>query len=207
MSHGQKYKVFVNEKLLTISSQPEMEKNEIRVLNLQYDHADLLNFYLEQFKLGCYHHLHFFGENPAAIFQDLCKVFTLIEAAGGLVINDKGEALVIFRKGKWDLPKGKIDDGETPENAAVREVSEECSIQLPKIAEVLEETWHTYQLNGKPIIKKAYWYKMNPQNHAEQPSPQLEEDITEAKWVSKEYFAEMRKNIYPAIEELLLKNW
>lgn len=184
-----------------------MEKNELRVLNLQYDHADLLNFYLEQFNLGCYHHLHFFGENPSGIFQDLCKVFTIIEAAGGLVINEKGEALVIFRKGKWDLPKGKIDEGETPENAAVREVSEECSIQLPQIAEVLGETWHTYQLNGKPIIKKTYWYKMNPQNSSEQPSPQLEEDITEAKWVSKEYFAEMRKNIYPAIEELLLKNW
>lgn len=207
MSHSQKYKVFVNEKLLTISEEPEMEKNELRVLNLQYDGPQLLKFYLDQFRLDCYHHLHLFGEHPEVIFQDLCNEFTLIEAAGGLVINDDNEALVIFRKGKWDLPKGKIDEGETPESAAVREVAEECSIQLPNITGSLGETWHTYQLNGKAILKKTYWYKMIPTHGKEQPRPQTEEDISEAKWVGKDYFDEMKKNIFPAIEEIMKNFW
>ncbi len=207
MSHSQKYKVFVNEKLLTISAEPEMGKNELRLLNINYDHSDLLPVYLEQFKLNCYHHLHLFGENPDAIFRDLCKQYSIIEAAGGLVIDESGKALVIFRRGKWDLPKGKIDKGESPEEAAVREVSEECSISSPVIAGLLEETWHTYQLNGNPILKKTYWYKMRPHNGVEIPQPQLEEDITEVRWADKEFLPEMKKNIYPAVAELLNKYW
>jgi 8-oxo-dGTP pyrophosphatase MutT (NUDIX family) len=201
------YKVFVNEKLLTISAEPELSKKENRILNIQYDSPDLLLFYLEQLKLNCYHHLHLFGENPKEIFHEFCKQYRLIEAAGGIVINAEGKALVIFRKGKWDLPKGKIDEGESSEEAAVREVAEECNIQPPQIIKLLTETWHTYTLNGQQILKKTYWYKMIPVDGNEEPSPQLAEDITEVKWADPVFFPEMKNDIYPAIDNLLNLYW
>jgi 8-oxo-dGTP pyrophosphatase MutT (NUDIX family) len=208
MSHSQKYKVFVNEKPLTISTQPEEGKSLNRILNIQFDHRDLLNTYLSQFKLGCYEHMHLFGENPEAIFNDFINEFTLIEAAGGLVLDKNGKALLIFRKGKWDLPKGKIDHGESPEEAAVREVSEECGISTPIITDALEETWHTYEINGKPFLKKTYWYKMKPQSDGEETKPQLEEDITQCLWLErKDFVNKMEINTYPAIANLLIKYW
>lgn len=197
----------MNEKRLTISAEPEIGQNEHCTLNIQYDNPELLPLYLEQLKLNCYHHLHLFGENPAAIFHDFCKLFTIIEAAGGIVINDSGMALLIFRRGKWDLPKGKIDQGETPEEAAVREVSEECGIEVPVILESLEETWHSYRMNGKEMLKKTYWYKMKPVNGKQVPTPQIEEDITVVKWADKSFLPEMKNSIYPAIDHLLGKYW
>src|SRR5687768_2564827 len=53
------------------------------------------------------------------------KKFTPVLAAGGLVQNEKEELLMIYRKGKWDLPKGKLDKNEKLEDCALREVMEE----------------------------------------------------------------------------------
>lgn len=108
--------------------------------------------------------------------------YKLIEAAGGLVQNEADEWLFIHRNGMWDLPKGKLEKGETIEKCAVREVAEECGIEEPSITEALSPTFHTYSLGAERILKKTHWYLMKSQSNAAL-IPQTEEGITEVKWV------------------------
>ncbi len=127
--------------------------------------------------------------------------FTLIITAGGIVKNGD-ETLFIFRKGKWDFPKGKIDKGETLEDAALREVEEECGIKDLKLISYNTKTYHVYFDNGLPILKETYWYNMTS-HQDENLKPQIEEDITELKWVKRENFNEILNNTYPSIKEII----
>ena len=126
----------------------------------------------------------------------------MIEAAGGLVFNKDGDILMIFRNGKWDLPKGKLEIGESVEECAIREVEEECSIYGLDITEKLLETYHTYNLSGKEILKRTYWYKMNTDFNGEL-IPQIEEGITKVSWVSKDKISEKLTNSYGNISDIL----
>ena len=130
------------------------------------------------------------------------KHFSLIEAAGGLVINNKQDVLMIFRRGKWDLPKGKLDKGETLEQCAVREVEEETGLTGIELGKKITETYHVYTEYGKHILKESHWYKMkvgSEQNLV----PQAEEDITEIKWVSHADLKKYTSNTYQTILEVL----
>jgi 8-oxo-dGTP pyrophosphatase MutT (NUDIX family) len=144
--------------------------------------------------------------NADVSWQLFLSHYTLSEAAGGLVQNDKGEYLLIYRRGKWDLPKGKLDYDETPEQAAVREVSEETGLELPEIILPLEITFHTYRESKKRILKKTHWYLMKAVGSQEL-FPQADEDITEALWMKKdEIRIKVYDNTYSLIKQLLKKN-
>lgn len=97
----------------------------------------------------------YLSDSPAQCWLRFVSLYTLIEAAGGLVKNEEDKYLVIFRRGKWDLPKGKLDYDETPEQAAVREVEEECGIGQLRILKALPATFHTYPEGGKRILKNT----------------------------------------------------
>jgi 8-oxo-dGTP pyrophosphatase MutT (NUDIX family) len=126
----------------------------------------------------------------------------LIQAAGGLVENEKAEILFMFRRGKWDLPKGKLDPGETLEECALREVEEETGVGQLSIKKFLLTTLHEYEELGKVIEKKTHWYYMHANSY--QPLvPQLEEDITELRWFGPDDFGIVLRNTYPAIVEVL----
>lgn len=146
--------------------------------------------------------IYHFSDAPDDAFQRLMKHFQLIEAAGGLVVNESGEVLMIYRMKYWDLPKGKIDKGETPAEAAKREVSEECGTPLPEILETLPETYHIYQQKGEWILKRTYWYLMRG-SKTWTLVPQTEEDIEELCWVKSNELFEKSKHSYPAIADLL----
>lgn len=109
-----------------------------------------------------------------------------ITAAGGVLFRDTTagpEVLMIFRNGVWDLPKGKLEEGESVEECAVREVAEELGIQEPEIRSFLCETWHEYSMDGMEYGKTTYWYVMQEKEKtAGRMSPQKEEGITELKW-------------------------
>lgn len=107
-----------------------------------------------------------------------------IEAAGGYVLDTKGQSLVIIRNGLFDLPKGKVEPGEEIPVAAVREVEEETGIQSPRIERKLLDTYHFYRYGSNPeiIFKKTYWYLMSHDGGAT--NPQTEEGITACMWVS-----------------------
>ncbi len=106
--------------------------------------------------------------------------FIVIEAAGG-VVSHSDKILMIYRLGKWDLPKGKIEKGETPRVAALREVEEECQVKARLLEEVCH-TWHTYTRNKKKYLKKTYWYAMECLDDS-QMKAQAEEGIEEVKWM------------------------
>lgn len=131
-------------------------------------------------------------------FKDYIKDKIIIEAAGGLVFNEKNELLMIFRRGYWDLPKGKVDEGETLEQCAVREVQEETGLHLIQLGAFLTTTYHTYVLKGQIILKPSHWFKMECQGN-ETPIPQTEEDITAIQFVSKEITAQLLNEMYPTI--------
>ncbi|GAB2814265.1 NUDIX hydrolase [Ferruginibacter profundus] len=130
------------------------------------------------------------------------KNFTLIEAAGGIVQNTKKELLFIYRLDKWDLPKGKIEKGEKPDEAALREVEEETGVINLKLKKKIGETYHTYDAFGKHFLKVTHWYYMTCPA-AQQLVPQTEEDITAIKWVPTRNIKEPIANTYPSIKDIL----
>lgn len=133
------------------------------------------------------------------IFRSL---FTQIDAAGGVVKNNRNQILAIFRKEKWDLPKGKVEKNEDFKTAAIREVCEECGITEVQIIDTLKPTFHIYKLNENLVLKKTYWYKMF-YNKDEILKPQLEENITEVKWFDKQNINLILQNTYSLIKEVL----
>ena len=171
--------------LVTIHSLDEMQ--------MMYDELVNKNQFLE---------VYFYHENEKLLLTTFSSAFKVIEAAGGLVKNKKGEYLFIFRNEKWDLPKGKLDKGETAKNAAVREVEEECGVGKLKIVKELESTYHTYHEEEKAILKKTYWFEMSCEDDAKL-VPQKEEGITEVKWLSKNELDQFYENTYESIKEVL----
>lgn len=95
----------------------------------------------------------------------LKKQFKIIDAAGGVVRNEDDELLLIYRLKKWDLPKGKLDKGETFKETAVREVEEETRVEV-KLGKKIATTWHTYAIKNKPILKRTKWYMMESIDHS-----------------------------------------
>lgn len=142
------------------------------------------------------------SEDAAETFKFFSFHFMSIVAAGGFVTNEKGEFLLIYRHGKWDLPKGKAEKGEIPGETAIREVQEECGIQNLTIKAPLGETYHTYKLNGIPSMKKTFWFLMRFSGN-EQPQPQLEEDIQEVKWVKPTAVDQYLDNTYASLIDVI----
>jgi len=138
------------------------------------------------------------GELKKAFF----KKFTLVTAAGGLVTDEKSRVLLIFRRGKWDLPKGKLDEGESIEQCALREVSEETGLQNVQLISPLTTTYHTYHEGSKFLLKESHWYKMIARG-SEELIPQTEEDIHEIKWVKKDEMEPLKNNSFPSIIDVL----
>jgi len=130
------------------------------------------------------------------------KKFTFIQAAGGLVVNEKKEILLIFRRGKWDLPKGKLDKGETLEECAVREVKEETGLTKLKLISPLTITYHTYHEGARFILKGSHWYNMKASGE-QKLIPQTTEDILEIKWVNADELNPYLKNSYSAVADVL----
>lgn len=127
--------------------------------------------------------------------------FEIIHAAGGIVINEKEEILMIYRLDHWDFPKGKIEPNEKTEAAAIREVKEETGIEKLEITQKITTTYHTYTINNAEILKETRWYVMKA-NSSETLKPQTEEGIAEVIWVSEERATELLKNSYPNLKEL-----
>ena len=152
---------------------------------------------LEKVKAGV-----FFHPSLSELYKAFKKKFTLIMAGGGLVQNEKNEVLLIFRRGKWDLPKGKLDKGESIEDCAIREVQEETGLLNISLEGPLMTTYHTYHEGSRYILKESHWYGMKAMGD-EKLIPQTEEDILEIKWVKprdlKQYYSES----FPSVVDVL----
>ena len=128
--------------------------------------------------------------------------YHLIIAAGGAVTDEEKRILLIFRKGKWDLPKGKLEDNEPLELCADREIKEETGLNTLELRKPLLITYHTYTEKGKSILKETHWFLFDaPGNQKLQ--PQTEEDILKIEWVEKERLTEYMNNSYQLIRDVL----
>lgn len=128
--------------------------------------------------------INLYGYNYDEMFSDFRKLHNYIKAAGGVVKNLKSEYLLIKRFGIWDLPKGKMENVETPEETAMREVCEETGLVNVAINLTLPDTYHIYCQKGNWFLKKTYWFSMQTNDNI-QLIPQTTEDISKAIWMSK----------------------
>jgi 8-oxo-dGTP pyrophosphatase MutT (NUDIX family) len=195
------YKVFVNEKKLLLSKQSEaLEKT------LKYESFTTLEIALDLLQNTSVKELNVYGEQIDEIWKEFKKLFRIIEAAGGIVNRPNGDILFIKRLGKWDLPKGKMEKGESREESAVREIEEETSLQNVQLLDFINTTYHIYiERNGDKVLKYTHWFEMNFDGE-DTSKPQLEEGITEVAWkntsqIEAEVFPSTFKNIKLIIKE------
>jgi 8-oxo-dGTP pyrophosphatase MutT (NUDIX family) len=144
----------------------------------------------------------FYHSDLDVLKKTFFKKFSVVRAGGGLIRNDDNNILLIFRRGKWDLPKGKLDKGETLEDCAIREVKEETGLTNVSIKSPLLVTYHTYREGTKFIMKESHWYLMKATGKQEL-VPQTEEDIQEIKWVEEQELRGYFKNTFPSIVDVL----
>ena len=136
-----------------------------------------------------------------AAFERFASEFEYVEAAGGVVADDAQNVLMIYRRERWDLPKGHIDAGEDALTAAVREIEEETGVSGLKFVTELCNTLHAYNVYGKWELKRTYWFGFETLQTATQ--PQTEEDIQTAQWCSAVEVDENLKKSYPTIREVI----
>ena len=145
--------------------------------------------------------LHLQG-NTRTIYNNFIYLYPQLDAAGGAVFNQNKELLMIYRRGFWDLPKGKTEPGESDEQSAVREVEEETSIQKPEIIQSLPDTYHMYRIDDQWVTKRTRWFLMATEN---QPlKPQTEEDIELAQWVNINNLETKLKQTYDSLQPLII---
>jgi 8-oxo-dGTP pyrophosphatase MutT (NUDIX family) len=196
------YKVFFNENCLSIGSKADFPEGYQHLSEQEFE-EHLLTYLTDLFKERD-QLIHVNTNESDKVWKSVCSQFHLIEAAGGYVKNEFGEILCIHRLGKWDLPKGKLEEGEEIEECAIREVEEECGIENLKITSSVFHTYHTYMLKNKPILKRTYWYAMNTTK--QNLTPQTEEDISEVIWAKPIDMPKILNDTYPNIK-LVLENF
>ncbi len=141
-------------------------------------------------------------ESSTSLKKELHNIYSPIDAAGGVVLNEHDAVLMIYRRGKWDLPKGKCDDGEEIAECALREVSEETGLQQLKLGDKICDTYHVYAQYGENLLKRTAWYKMKG-SVSETLTPQKEENIQEARWIAEKDMGPIVYKSYEAIREVL----
>jgi 8-oxo-dGTP pyrophosphatase MutT (NUDIX family) len=140
--------------------------------------------------------------SPSALIAELEKCYTPIAAAGGVVTEPEGGVLMIYRRGKWDLPKGKQDEGESMENCAQREVMEETGVPELTMGNKICETYHVYAQGGTDLLKTTHWYHMHT-NASHKLIPQQEENIIDVQWIPEAQLGKFVKQSYDAIGDIL----
>lgn len=198
------YKVFVKANLLLITHQPVKHlKGFKKVINHEFHDDRLFETLLPEIETEYHEPLCYciYGHDPVLIWRRLRKQYKLVIAGGGLVKNKKGKILFIFRNGRWDLPKGKAEEHELPEQTALREVKEECGLMNLSLIRHLTDTYHTYDLKGTRKLKKTIWYEMYSED--KELVPQIEEGISKIKWIKPEKLDKVFANTYPSIHDVL----
>ncbi len=198
------YKIFFEDRLILISSELDFKNIKVNSIYFYYKNKNTFIEIIKKFKENPeIKLLNIITKKSKGRFKQIKNEFKTINAAGGLVFNDKYQMLVIKRNGKWDLPKGKVEENEKIKTAAVREVVEECGISNIKIRYKIDKTYHTYNYKNKDIFKTTYWYLMQYKGN-EDLIPQAEEGITEVKWLDISKIDEVLLNTHDSLMDLFL---
>lgn len=200
------YKIYYGEKQLFLCN----EIDEIVQPFIHHDdsifidelNAHTLKTLLHEMQQPTIHAIVFFHPSLEELRKKVFKKFKHIRAGGGMIRNEKNEILLIFRRGKWDLPKGKLDEGETIEACALREVMEETGLTSTQIIRPIYTSWHIYQEGASFVLKQTDWFEMKAEGS---PSliPQEDEGITDIRWVPKNRLKSYKENTFPSVRDVL----
>jgi 8-oxo-dGTP pyrophosphatase MutT (NUDIX family) len=193
----QNYEIFYGRHRLIFDASRQKEDNIDGCID--YVNKDLMRHLLEHLKDEKVARTYLFRV-PENI-KSVTSRFSVKRAGGGAVFNPDGQLMLMRRSGKWDLPKGKMDKGETMEECALREVEEECNVSGLRIKQKLIETYHFY-FRKQWNIKHTYWYQMESLNW-QNAAPQIEEEIDLIKWVNMDEVDFSALNTYPSIRQVI----
>lgn len=183
------YKVFINEKRLTLSND---RVDAAKHIHFEGTHS--LEMAIDQLQNTSTPDINLYGSHTNVMWDEFKALFKIVEAAGGIVRNSDDKILFIHRLSKWDLPKGKIEKGESLEDAAVREVAEETLLTNITLQDFITTTYHVYtERNGERLLKMTHWFKMHFFG-TENPVPQVEEGITDVQWLDEN---QIRSKVFP----------
>lgn len=196
------YKVFVKDIPIILSTNKKIGSQYTSIP------LKLVNFkkLIKKITNGELHYINLYHKNEEKLEQFLRKKLPVVEAAGGLVYNNKKEILFIYRNSKWDLPKGGLNKGESYEDAAIREVEEETGVKDLEIRNFITKTYHVFKRNDTFKLKITYWYEMYTEYKGEL-VPQLNEDIKKAKWKNFEKSQKALNDSYENVKLLFPKEY
>ena len=192
------YQIFVNDKPIILTTKVEQESNFknylLDTVNIDKVIKDLQKKTIQSIRL--------IDLDKMTLIKKFLKKLPNVIAGGGKVYNEQGEVLFIYRNNKWDLPKGKAENKETIDKAAIREVEEETGVKGLSITKPLEMTYHIFKRNGKYKIKVTYWFEMKT-SYKGKLYPQENEGITRVKWLNPEQIIKAMENSYANIKGLV----
>jgi ADP-ribose pyrophosphatase YjhB (NUDIX family) len=198
---AQMYKVFVNQKEIILTSTAPKGKG-VKVLPLK---STPFKNIIRIIRTTRVKRLYLTHDNPKKLLSGFKKKLPVTIAAGGVVQHEDGKLLFIYRKKRWDLPKGKVDKGESLEGAAKREVKEETGVKKIKVRKLAGVTYHIFKRNNRYQLKETHWFFMKT-SYKGVLTPEIKEDITKATWKNKSKIAKAIKKTYPNIEDLFDKS-
>ena len=169
---------------------PDVLADDVLIMDASFDQIDSLLKLMTDKKLKKVHSIFISSRKKRDLIDYIKSKFKVIEAGGG-VVEKEGEILLIYRRKVWDLPKGKLDKGETIKGCAKREVEEETGVKV-KIDKKIDAVWHTYVTKKKYVLKKTHWYAMHCVNDKNM-APQKDEGIKKVEWMNLE---EVRKALH-----------
>lgn len=191
------FRVYFRDKSVTFASPAD----NVGEQNLQLEAAsDLTTAKIIKF-LENNNRIAVIADNVQAAFERFASYFKHVTAAGGIVRNRDGQLLMIYRRGRWDLPKGHLEQGESIEQCAAREIAEETGVEGVHTVSHLCTTMHAYDLYGVWELKHTHWFLAESDTAADT-VPQREEDIDEARWLTPAEASEKLKDSYPTIREV-----
>jgi 8-oxo-dGTP pyrophosphatase MutT (NUDIX family) len=197
------YKVFVNGKLIKLIADFSQYKSEDHALFLRFYSKEALGYAVELLiKNKGLRELIVYHNDLEALWKNFQSLYQHVPAAGGVVKNKKGHLLFIFKRGTWDLPKGKVDGKESFEKAAIREVQEECGVNDIKKASERGVTYHLYKEGEITFLKETHWFDMDSSFDGDF-KVDKKEGIEKAAWVKEKELPKVLSNTYNSIVALL----
>ena len=191
------YKVFVNDIPIILSTEKDLGEKytAIPIKEVKFKRI------IKKINKGKLLYVNLYHSKKEKLLKHLFKKLPVVMAAGGMVLNPKNEVLFIFRNGRWDLPKGKIEKNESLEEGAIREVEEETGVKNLEITRFLQKTYHIFQRKGKYKLKVTYWYEMRTEYDGEL-VPEEKEGIMKVKWKNTEKAQKALQKSYANIKLL-----
>ena len=192
------YKVFVNRLIINLTSDKEFLNDSKTYLLSSISIKEIIK------KLKIHDEVFLYYPDKKKLLKVFKEKLVTIKATGGIVTNKKNQILFIYRKGKWDLPKGKMEKNESKKESALREVIEETGVKKLKIINFFSTTFHLIKVKREYFLKETHWYTMKTKYDGKL-KPQKSEGIISAKWKTFDEAQEIKKKTFRNIAIILTK--